>query len=48
MTEGCIKVNGIDIRKYDYREYISIFSVVFQDFCLPDLPWARMCGRHRI
>ena len=37
-TEGTILLNGIDIRKYDYREYISIFSVVFQDFCLPDLP----------
>lgn len=32
VTEGCIKVNGIDIRKYDYREYCSLFSVVFQDF----------------
>ena len=27
-------LNGIDIRKYDYAEYLSIFSVVFQDFCL--------------
>lgn len=32
VTEGCIKVNGIDIRKYDYREYCDLFSVVFQDF----------------
>ena len=24
----------MDIRKYDYREYISLFSVVFQDFKL--------------
>lgn len=32
VTEGCIKVNGIDIRKYDYREYCNLFSVVFQDF----------------
>lgn len=32
VTEGCIKVNGIDIRKYDYREYCALFSVVFQDF----------------
>ena len=31
-TEGIITLNGIDIRKYDYAEYISIFSVVFQDF----------------
>lgn len=32
VTEGCIKVNGIDIRKYDYKEYCVLFSVVFQDF----------------
>ncbi len=32
VTEGCIKVNGIDIRKYDYNEYCNLFSVVFQDF----------------
>ncbi len=33
-TEGAILLNGTDIRKYDYQEYLSIFSVVFQDFCL--------------
>lgn len=33
-TEGEITLNGIDIRKYDYKEYLSIFSVVFQDFKL--------------
>lgn len=33
-TEGEILLNGIDIRKFNYREYMSIFSVVFQDFCL--------------
>ena len=33
-TEGQILLNGIDIRKYDYKEYHSIFSVVFQDFKL--------------
>ena len=32
VTEGCIKVNGIDIRKYNYEEYCKLFSVVFQDF----------------
>ena len=31
-TEGEILLNGIDIRKYNYREYMDIFSVVFQDF----------------
>lgn len=33
-TEGEILLNGVDIRKYDYNEYLSIFSVVFQDFKL--------------
>lgn len=33
-TEGYITLNGIDIRKYDYNEYLSLFSVVFQDFYL--------------
>ena len=31
-TEGEILLNGIDIRKYDYDEYIRLFSIVFQDF----------------
>ena len=33
-TEGEILLNNVDIRKYDYKEYMSIFSVVFQDFKL--------------
>lgn len=33
-TEGKILLNGIDIKKYNYDEYMSIFSVVFQDFKL--------------
>ena len=33
-TEGEIRLNGVDIRKYDYDEYMAIFSVVFQDFQL--------------
>lgn len=33
-TEGEILLNGVDIKKYDYDEYMSIFSVVFQDFQL--------------
>ena len=36
-TEGEILLNGIDIRKYSYREYMGIFSVVFQDFKLLSL-----------
>ena len=33
-TEGIITLNGIDIKKYNYDEYMAIFSVVFQDFKL--------------
>lgn len=33
-TEGRILLNGRDIREYDYLDYMSIFSVVFQDFRL--------------
>lgn len=33
-TEGEILLNGINIKKYDYLEYLSVFSVVFQDFKL--------------
>ncbi len=33
-TEGEILLNGIDIRKYDYEEYMGLFSYVFQDFKL--------------
>lgn len=33
-TEGEILLNGVNIQKYDYNEYMSIFSVVFQDFNL--------------
>ena len=33
-TEGEIKLNGFDIKKYDYNEYMTLFSVVFQDFRL--------------
>ena len=37
-TQGEILLNGIDIRKYDYQEYLGLFSVVFQDFKIPALP----------
>lgn len=37
-TEGEILLNGIDIRKYRYDDYMRIFSVVFQDFKLLALP----------
>ena len=38
VTEGCIKVNGIDIRMYNYQEYCALMAVVFQDFCMFAFP----------
>ncbi len=40
-TEGEIILNGINIKKYKYEEYMALFSVVFQDsklfsFCLAE------------
>ena len=32
--EGEILLNGINIRKYRYDDYMKLFSVVFQDFWL--------------
>ncbi len=37
-TEGYITLNGIDIKKYNYLEYLSLFGVVFQDFKLFAFP----------
>lgn len=37
-TEGEIRMNDFNIRKYDYREYLDLFSVVFQDYTLLSLP----------
>ena len=37
-TEGQILLNGIDIRKYRYDDYMAIFSIVFQDFQLFAMP----------
>ena len=34
VTEGSILLDGVDIRQYDYEEYIQMLSVVFQDFKL--------------
>ena len=31
-TEGQILLKGIDISKYNYDEYVKLFSVVFQDY----------------
>ena len=39
-TEGRILLNGVDIRKYNYQEYLRLFSAVFQDFQLFAFPVA--------
>lgn len=38
VSEGMITLNGIDIRKYDYQEYLNLFAAVFQDFSLFSFP----------
>lgn len=37
-TEGEVIMNDFNIRKYDYRQYLDIFSVVFQDYNLLAVP----------
>ena len=34
VSEGKITLNGIDVRDYDYDDYLNHFGVVFQDFAL--------------
>lgn len=34
VTEGEILLDGVNIKEYDYKEYIKLFSPVFQDFKL--------------
>lgn len=53
-TEGEILLNGIDIRLYDYNEYIQLFSVVFQDFSIfsfsiaENVAASRECDEERV
>lgn len=37
-SEGCILMDGRDIRTLDYDDYLAQFAAVFQDFQLFDLP----------
>ena len=37
-TEGEILVNGVNIKEYDYNQYMSLFAPVFQDFRLFAFP----------
>lgn len=48
-TKGRITLNGIDIRKYDEKEYRHLFGVVFQDFKLFALPvWENITAGHEL
>jgi len=40
-TEGQILLNGIDVTRYKYNEYMDLFSVVFQDYMLFQFSIAR-------
>lgn len=37
-TDGYITLNGIDIRQFKYEDYLSLFSIVFQDYQLFAFP----------
>ncbi|MBR6476461.1 MAG: ABC transporter ATP-binding protein [Lachnospiraceae bacterium] len=37
-TEGEILVNGVNIKEYDYQQYMTLFAPVFQDFRLFAFP----------
>lgn len=41
VTDGEITLNGINIKKYDIKEYRRLLSVVFQDFQLFSVPLAQ-------
>lgn len=48
-TEGQILLNGIDIRKYRYDDFLALFSVVFQDYKLLALPLGEnVAANHRV
>ena len=36
-TEGCVLLNGRDIRDFNRREYYRLFSAVFQEFSIVDV-----------
>ena len=47
-TEGEILLNGVNIQKYDCDEYMSIFSVVFQDFTLFNFKLGEVVASNKI
>lgn len=38
VTEGCILLNGVDVREYNREDYFNLFSPVFQDIHLFAFP----------
>ena len=36
-NRGSIKIDGVDVREYDKRQYWNLIGAVFQDFSLPAL-----------
>ena len=47
-TEGKILLNGIDITRYRYDEYMALFSVVFQDYTLFGFPLGEIVAANHI
>ncbi|MEG2059941.1 MAG: ABC transporter ATP-binding protein [Lachnospiraceae bacterium] len=53
-TQGTISLDGIDIKEYDYQDYMGLFSVAFQDFTMFAFPvgqniaTSRVCDRDKI
>ena len=39
-TEGRVLLNGVDVRDFNRREYYGLFSAVFQEFSILDVPVA--------
>ena len=43
--EGCVLLNGMDIREFNRREYYKKFSAVFQEFSVLDVSIAEMVAQ---
>ncbi len=46
-TQGCVLLNGQDIRQYNRRDYYSLFSAVFQDFSVLEATAAENVAQSR-
>lgn len=47
-TDGEILLNGKNIKDYNYKEYLKIFSVIFQDYTLFSMPIANNVAANEI